>query len=197
MRSLICLMALACALVAASEPENVNVVVIRATFNPFGTLPCEVPPLNEDTDGIGAWYVGAPCQRASENPAQPSCWEDEEDPCLLYTNGGTLTEDGKCPSKPCEAEYSVDITFIEPCVAPCDAVKCCPSGNLQVRDQDDVFQEFLPEGNTVTVSAFNTCACTEVQDTSCTIELKVECQVLSYWPTLAQFGYTFTCKKCQ
>ena len=179
------------------ERDLAEPVVIVARFAPPGNLPCEAPEIDENTAGFGAWYVGAPCQRVTQNPGQPSCWQDDEDPCLIFSNGGTLTEDGKCPDTPCKAEYVVDITFVEPCTPPCNAVQCCASGVLKVTDRVANLG-FLLDGQTKTFNADKECTCDELDDHSCIVGMEVQCQELgAYYHELAEFGYAFTCKKCQ
>lgn len=179
----------------ASTPER-EPVVIRASFWPFESTACDAPDIDPDKDGEGAWYVGAPCQQVRWNPTNPLCWQTDEDPCILYSNPGTLTVGGTCPNDPCKAEYVVDITILEPCVKPCDYPKCCASGWLNVTDLTSSLGIILT-GQTRTFDSVADCPCTEVGDHSCKVMMQVQCQELgAYFYALATFGYHFTCRKC-
>ena len=173
-----------------------SVVVIRASFSPR-TAPCIAPDIDPDTDGVGAWYVAAPCQRVSQNPGHPECHQEPEDPCLIFSNGGLLTLDGSCPDEPCQAEYAVDITFAEPCKEPCDQVKCCESGLLLVVDSG-VPQGYLASGLTFPFSATSSCPCEETDDNKCIVKLDIMCRdSFGYFYLLTSVGYTYECLRCE
>jgi hypothetical protein len=189
-----CLGLLANASAKSSIPTG-ELVVIRASFVRGGN-PCLVPKVDPSEDGIGAWYVGAPCQRASQNPLNPSCWEQDEDPCLVFTDGGTLEENGSCPDQPCQLEYVFTVSFDEPCVAPCDQVKCCKAGYVRFTDGYQVVGTVW-EGSSTVVSEIDSCDCTELEDHKCTLVLHAECNEFGpYYYGLTTFGYDWSCKKC-
>lgn len=171
-------------------------MVIHATFWPFASEACVAPDIDEDRDGIGVWNVGAPCQRMTQNPLHPSCWQEPEDWCFTFMNELTLTAAGACPDDPCKAEYVFDITYDEPCVKPCDTIQCCASGWLRVTDLTNDLGALLT-GQTRTFNSLAECPCTEVNDHTCKVLMQVQCQELGvYYHELTTFGYYFTCMRC-
>lgn len=172
-------------------------VVIRASFAPTPML-CPVS-LDTNTDGIGSWYVGAPCQRMSMNPFQPWCWQEDEDNCIAVTDESTFEIAGNCQSgDPCKLEYAFSIEFIERCGHDCDGAFCCASGVVRVRTGDNYLLGYIyNDGDPLETSVTGSCPCAELASHACQITAHVECSTGLGYDQMTGFGYNWKCLACE
>lgn len=185
---------------AASATER-HPVVIKATLT-TPSLPCDVYTGENGGDGdgyMGSWYYGAPCQRASQNPFNPSCWQEPEDSCFNMLDIGMLTEPGYCPSQPCELELAFTIQFVEACdEEPCDSPKCCASGTMKVTSGGTWLGGIIGDGDSLESSALDDCACSELQSHHCELWVQVACKELgAYYYSMVDFGRAWRCLACE
>lgn len=182
----------------SDAPRPKPVLVIRVAFV-TATPPCPVD-FNPDADGLGTWYMGAPCQRMLGNPLHPECWapEDDEDPCVVFLDQGWLTINGNCsPNEPCQIEYAFTVEFVEPCVPPCDQVKCCKSGTMKFTQGPYYLGLIFSGGGPKDFSAIDSCSCSELTSSTCSFLVNVQCHDFGpYFYLLFQFGYSWRCLHC-
>lgn len=156
----------------------------------------EVCPIQFDasTDGFGAWYRGAPCQRLTETQWIP-CVQDPEDPCLTWSDMSYLDLSGNCPEDPCSLEVYVTAYYTEPCTGNCQP-PCCV-GSIVFTDGNNLVVGGIagsPGSGEIHSVAYAPCSESGVGEG--VLEVVALCEYsLGSWE-IQRWGYHFTCNPC-